>query len=56
MQSDIRMSGFEEMIDLFDDEDSKSKGIHVFRFGNEDIYRSEILRFIVAKLETLRKR
>ena len=56
MQSDIRMSGFEEMIDLFDDEDSKSKGIHVFKFGNEDIYRSEILRFIVAKLESLPKR
>ena len=56
MQSDIRLSGFEEMIELFDDEDSKARGIHVFRFGNEDIYRSEILRFIVAKLETLRKR
>jgi phosphate starvation-inducible PhoH-like protein len=56
MQSDIRLSGFEEMIELFDDEDSKARGIHVFKFGNEDIYRSEILRFIVAKLETLRKR
>ena len=56
MQSDIRSSGFNEFINLFDDEESRAKGIHVFKFDKEDIYRSEILKFIVEKLEQLGKK
>jgi phosphate starvation-inducible PhoH-like protein len=56
MQSDIRSSGFNEFVNLFDDEESRSKGIHVFKFDKEDIYRSEILKFIVEKLEQLGKK
>lgn len=56
MQSDIRFSGFNDFINLFDDEESRARGIHVFQFGKEDIYRSEILKFIVEKLEQLGKK
>jgi len=51
MQSDIRNSGFSNIFEAFDDEESKEKGIYCTLFGNEDIKRSEILKFIVKKLE-----
>ena len=51
MQSDISgKSGFKDMFDLFDDEQSKEKGIHCFAFGIEDIKRSEILKYIIKKI------
>jgi phosphate starvation-inducible PhoH-like protein len=53
MQSDIKQSGFCDMITVFEGEDSAEKGIHVFKFGKEDIYRSEILKFIIEKIESL---
>lgn len=51
MQSDIKNGGFSNIFDAFDDEESKQQGIYCTRFGNEDIKRSEILKFIVKKLE-----
>jgi phosphate starvation-inducible PhoH-like protein len=52
MQSDINgRSGFVPMYNLFDDKQSVSKGIHAFRFGKEDILRSEILKYIIGKLD-----
>ena len=51
MQSDVKSSGFQQMFDIFNDEDSISNGIHCFQFGNEDIHRSVILRFIISKLQ-----
>jgi phosphate starvation-inducible PhoH-like protein len=51
MQSDIKSSGFQQMFDLFNDEESIPHGIHCFQFGNEDIHRSAILRFIISKLQ-----
>ena len=39
------------MFDLFNDPESKDRGIHAFKFGKEDILRSEILKFIISKLE-----
>ena len=51
MQSDINgKSGFREMFNLFNDSESKKKGIHCFRFEEEDIVRSEILKYIIYKL------
>lgn len=51
MQSDINgKSGFKDMFDLFDDEQSRQKGIHCFAFGIEDIKRSEILKYIIKKI------
>lgn len=51
MQADVKSSGFQQMFDLFNDEDSVPHGIHCFQFGNEDIHRSMILRFIISKLQ-----
>jgi len=51
MQSDINgRSGFSGMMDLFNDKESESRGIHTFRFTEEDIKRSEILKYIIRKL------
>lgn len=53
MQSDINgKSGFAPMFDLFNCKDSKGNGIHAFKFGKEDILRSEILKFIISKLDS----
>lgn len=35
---------------LFDDDESKEMGVNVFRFGEDDIMRSAMVRFIVKKL------
>ena len=52
MQSDINgKTGFEPLVGLFDDNECKDRGIYTFRFSQEDILRSEILKFIVNKLE-----
>lgn len=51
MQSDIRNSGFQDIIDVFNDQESKDQGIQSFEFGSEDVMRSAILRFIMSKLE-----
>ena len=54
MQSDIgRASAFKKYYDLFDDENSRTNGIFTFEFTEEDIVRSEIVRFIVKKLKEL---
>jgi phosphate starvation-inducible PhoH-like protein len=52
-QSDLRngnAGGFEKMINIFDDEESRQQGIYVFRFTEEDIVRSKLVQFIVKKL------
>jgi phosphate starvation-inducible PhoH-like protein len=52
MQSDINgKSGFAPMFDLFNDKQSIAMGIHAFKFGKEDILRSEILKYIISKLD-----
>lgn len=51
MQSDINgKSGFSDMFSLFDDEESKEKGIQCFSFGLKDIKRSPLLSYIIKKL------
>lgn len=52
-QSDIKNSGFETIYDLFDDQKSKDKGIHTFKFGTADIMRNDILAYIIEKFEEL---
>ncbi len=51
MQSDIRNSGFSKIFKAFDDDESKQNGVFCTSFGVEDIKRSEILKFIVSKLD-----
>lgn len=51
-QADIGgKSGFKEMYDTFNDTESEENGIHCFKFTHNDIMRSEMLKFIVKKLE-----
>ena len=53
MQSDINgKTGFKEMFELFNDEESEQKGIQCFSFGLQDIKRSVILRYIIKKLSS----
>jgi len=55
MQSDINgKSGLNEIAKIFNDEESKKNGIHVFTFDKADILRSEILKFIISKLEKVK--
>jgi phosphate starvation-inducible PhoH-like protein len=56
MQSDINgRSGFQEMFELFSEEDSLEHGITSIRFTNRDIVRSKILKYIVSKIENYKK-
>ena len=55
MQTDIKSShaqgGFEKMYKIFSDEESREMGIHTFSFDEEDIMRSELLKFVIKKLK-----
>jgi phosphate starvation-inducible PhoH-like protein len=54
MQTDIRAnSGFKEMFNLFNDDESKTHGIYTFEFGEDDILRSALVKFIVHKIKQL---
>ncbi len=51
-QSDINgKSGFIKMVSQFEDEESRQNGIHVFRFTEDDIVRSGLVRFIIKKVK-----
>lgn len=55
MQSDIgNKSGFTNIMELFSDQDSKKHGIESFTFTEDDIIRSELVKFIVRKIKSLR--
>ena len=52
MQSDISgKSGFNKIKNIFNDDDSVLQGIHTFEFNYKDIKRSEILKYIIKKIE-----
>lgn len=53
-QVDQKRSGFADYWDLFNDDESRAKGIHTFEFDKNDIMRAEILKFICDKLDTLK--
>jgi phosphate starvation-inducible PhoH-like protein len=54
MQSDIAGAAFERVCGAFDNEEANENGIHVFRFEKEDIVRSELVKYTVSILETLK--
>lgn len=51
MQSDINNSGFSKIFDIFNDQESQDNGVMCKEFTADDIKRSEIVKFIVSKLE-----
>ena len=51
-QSDINgKSGFRPMYNCFNDEESEEHGVYCFKLSEQDIMRSEILQFLVKKIE-----
>jgi len=59
MQTDLKhseQSGFKPMFDIFNDEDSRKQGVFCVQFGKEDIMRSELLKFIVEKIENYQEK
>ena len=53
-QSDINgKSGFVPTMNVFDDEESRNNGVYVFKFGEDDIVRSGLVKFVLKKLKTL---
>lgn len=56
MQTDLmngKRGAFENILQLLSDEESKKFGIHTFTFENEDIMRSDLVRFLSTKFQTL---
>tara|TARA_Y100000310_G_C20599820_1_gene772426 strand:+ start:574 stop:1365 length:792 start_codon:yes stop_codon:yes gene_type:complete len=55
MQTDLRgenyQGAFENLCKIFSDDESASMGIYTFNFTEEDIMRSELVKFIVQKLK-----
>ena len=53
-QSDIGVkSGFTKVMNAFDDDESREQGIHVFRFTEEDIVRSGLVKYIIKKIKKM---
>lgn len=53
-QSDINgKSGFVQIMNLFDDEESRSNGIYIFKFTEDDVVRSGLVKFILKKLKKM---
>jgi phosphate starvation-inducible PhoH-like protein len=48
-----KSGGFTRLCKLFNDKESEDKGIFHFEFGVEDIVRSEFVKFVVSKLESI---
>ena len=55
-QTDLKngsRGGFVKMFDLLNDEESKENGIFTFEFTDDDIVRSDLVRFLVKKLNII---
>lgn len=52
-QSDINNSGFAKVFNVFNNAESKEKGIVTFELTKADIMRNEILGFIIDKLDLI---
>ena len=56
MQTDLKngqRGGFGKIFSIFDNKESRDRGIETFEFSTEDIVRSELTKFIVSKLSKL---
>ncbi len=50
-QSDIARSGLSNIIKLFNDEESRENGIYSYVFNEDDVLRSDLVKFILKKLK-----
>lgn len=58
MQTDLHHSkdgAFQKMFKLFSDEESHYMGVRTFEFSEEDIMRSELVKFVVKKMKKMPK-
>ncbi len=55
MQTDLHRGrgGFEQLYDVFSDEESAKMGIHTFEFSEDDIMRSVLVRFLIKKISKM---
>ena len=57
MQTDIKQGekqhGFEKMFKLFSDQESEGQGVRTFEFGEEDVMRSQLVKFLTKKLKLI---
>lgn len=57
MQTDLKsgglQGGFEGLAHIFSDEESVNMGVYSFEFSEEDIMRSELVKFLIKKLKSL---
>jgi hypothetical protein len=55
MQTDLKgessQGGFQKMLKTFSDEESLQHGIYTFHFTEDDIMRSELVKFLVRKID-----
>jgi phosphate starvation-inducible PhoH-like protein len=53
-QTDIgAKSGFIKLMNAFDDENSRENGIYTFKFDEDDVVRSGLVKFIIKKIKKL---
>jgi phosphate starvation-inducible PhoH-like protein len=53
-QSDIgHKSGFSKIMNHFDDVESRENGIYIFKFTEDDIVRSGLVKYIIKKIKKL---
>ena len=59
MQTDLKreqiQNGFTNLSKLFSDQESEDMGIHSFEFTEEDIMRSELVKFLIIKINNRNK-
>jgi phosphate starvation-inducible protein PhoH len=55
MQTDLHRNagGFEQLQKLFSDQESQERGLHSFYFDEDDIMRSELVKYLIKKINTL---
>lgn len=54
-QADIGVkSGFAKIFNVFDDEESRANGIYTFKFDEEDIVRSGLVKYIIKKIKNIK--
>ena len=60
MQTDLKSrqlaGGFEKLQKAFDDDESLAMGIYSFNFTEEDIMRSELVKFLIKKVNEQKER
>lgn len=47
-------SGFEKIKNVFSDDEDKKNGIYMFSFNEDDIVRSELVKYIIKKIKNIK--